>query len=329
MKLILSRKGFDSDSGGYPSPIFPDGSLIPLPIPASGYVSGVNFAEEKYEPIQYKNIMVPASVNKLLIKNGIKDIFTYKDLMLLLFDKCQNKTFQKTKNRLLRNEPCYCHLDPDLIKDNLKRENDWLPMFGPHPGYQKNLERNIKKNDLFLFFGLYRPVVIEDGMIRYALKKDMNYNTINYNEIHVIYGYLQVDTIIKNGKDVRNWMKNHPHLDKKLWSEDYNAIYIATRELSIDEKKMGYPGAGIFKFSKDLILTETNKSLNPLPNKSIWRYDLFPLGCHISHQGKRVDNSKWTKTGCFQWISRGQEFIIEDCPEFEKHVKNKLFRKNQ
>ena len=33
MKLILSRKGFDSQSGGCPSPIFPDGTLYSLPIP--------------------------------------------------------------------------------------------------------------------------------------------------------------------------------------------------------------------------------------------------------------------------------------------------------
>ena len=33
MKLILSRKGFDSQSGGCPSPIFPNGTLYSLPIP--------------------------------------------------------------------------------------------------------------------------------------------------------------------------------------------------------------------------------------------------------------------------------------------------------
>lgn len=35
MKLILSRKGFDSGYGGMPSPILPDGRLVPLPIPIS------------------------------------------------------------------------------------------------------------------------------------------------------------------------------------------------------------------------------------------------------------------------------------------------------
>ena len=33
MKIILSRKGFDSVSGGVPSPILPDGKLLSLPIP--------------------------------------------------------------------------------------------------------------------------------------------------------------------------------------------------------------------------------------------------------------------------------------------------------
>ena len=33
MKIVLSRKGFDSSAGGVPSPILPDGRLVSLPIP--------------------------------------------------------------------------------------------------------------------------------------------------------------------------------------------------------------------------------------------------------------------------------------------------------
>ncbi len=36
MRIILSRKGFDSGSGGVPNPILPDGRLVPLPIPDQG-----------------------------------------------------------------------------------------------------------------------------------------------------------------------------------------------------------------------------------------------------------------------------------------------------
>jgi len=33
MKIIFSKKGFDTSFGKKPSPIFPDGSMISLPIP--------------------------------------------------------------------------------------------------------------------------------------------------------------------------------------------------------------------------------------------------------------------------------------------------------
>ena len=36
MKIIFSRKGFDSVSGRVPSPILPDGRLLSLPIPDKG-----------------------------------------------------------------------------------------------------------------------------------------------------------------------------------------------------------------------------------------------------------------------------------------------------
>jgi hypothetical protein len=42
MKIILSRKGFDSTSGGVPSPIFEDGTMISLPIP---YKTGVPYGD--------------------------------------------------------------------------------------------------------------------------------------------------------------------------------------------------------------------------------------------------------------------------------------------
>ena len=35
MKVILSRKGFDSSNGGCPSPIMPDGTLLSMPIPSN------------------------------------------------------------------------------------------------------------------------------------------------------------------------------------------------------------------------------------------------------------------------------------------------------
>ena len=34
MKVILSRKGFDSSNGGIVSPIFEDGTMVSFPIPS-------------------------------------------------------------------------------------------------------------------------------------------------------------------------------------------------------------------------------------------------------------------------------------------------------
>ena len=47
MKVILSRKGMDSESGRVASPILPDGTLLSLPIPDRK-------SKKKYEDIQYK-----------------------------------------------------------------------------------------------------------------------------------------------------------------------------------------------------------------------------------------------------------------------------------
>lgn len=48
MKVILSRKGFDSEFGGMPSPILPDGTLLSIPIPSSTCTL-------KYSDLHYKD----------------------------------------------------------------------------------------------------------------------------------------------------------------------------------------------------------------------------------------------------------------------------------
>ena len=47
-KLTLSRKGFDSGSGDCPSPISPDGTMFPLPIPS--------WDQEAFDDLQHGDI---------------------------------------------------------------------------------------------------------------------------------------------------------------------------------------------------------------------------------------------------------------------------------
>ena len=51
MKIILSRKGFDSANGGIVSPIFEDGTMVSFPIPSDD--------EDTYDSLYYNGIHTP------------------------------------------------------------------------------------------------------------------------------------------------------------------------------------------------------------------------------------------------------------------------------
>lgn len=58
MKLILSRKGTDSSAGGLPSPIFPDGRILSLPIPQSDSTT-------KYSSLRFGNKTLSSLIKQL------------------------------------------------------------------------------------------------------------------------------------------------------------------------------------------------------------------------------------------------------------------------
>jgi hypothetical protein len=62
MKVILSRKGFDSSNGGIPSPIMEDGQLIPFPIPSCDL--------DRYDDLYYKDDSYQKLVSDLKYKGG-------------------------------------------------------------------------------------------------------------------------------------------------------------------------------------------------------------------------------------------------------------------
>ena len=130
MKLILSRKGFDSSAGGTPSPIFPDGRMISLPIP------------DKTSIVTYSDISSDhGSLGSLAA--------------------------QLTDGRI---PPYYrAHIDPDLIHESLPRLPGWRPIFGQTGPAQSHLCNNgVGPGDLFLFFGLFRRVKEQNGAYSWA-----------------------------------------------------------------------------------------------------------------------------------------------------------------
>ncbi|HEC37763.1 hypothetical protein LCGC14_0459890 [marine sediment metagenome] len=83
MKIILSRKGFDSQFGGEGSPILPDGTLLSFSIPSMKYTSKILYDGNDYEPTQYKDLQIPPNIQNSLLEDGIKRIITYKGLDFL------------------------------------------------------------------------------------------------------------------------------------------------------------------------------------------------------------------------------------------------------
>ena len=85
MKIIFSRKGFDTVYGGYPSPILQDGRMISLPIPSNEEI-----------PIRYSKLEID---KKLTYYDIMKDLNPYI--------KSNNEWYKLT-------EKSECHLDPDI-----------------------------------------------------------------------------------------------------------------------------------------------------------------------------------------------------------------------
>lgn len=132
MKLILSRKGFDSTAGGVPSPIFPDGRMVSFPIPDKDSVIS-------YSEITYDGDSLGPLVEHL---TGGQIPQHYR-----------------------------AHLDPVLVRGSLPRQSGWRPIFGQGGQAQGHLRNNrIGVGDLFLFYGLFRHVEHRNSVYSWATK---------------------------------------------------------------------------------------------------------------------------------------------------------------
>ena len=131
MKIILSRKGFDSSVGGCASPILPDGKMLSLPIPTS------------VDVLAYGEIRAP-------------DGETCADLIQhLLGSRCAVLSKR-------------AHLDPDLLAGARPRKPRWrgaLGQIGAAAGHLKN--QQVGPGDLFLFYGWFRPTERVNGKLQF------------------------------------------------------------------------------------------------------------------------------------------------------------------
>ena len=180
----------------------------------------------------------------------------------------------------------FCHYDPMILPE--------IGLFGQVGNAQGILEkRGVGVGDLFIFFGWFK---------KYFQKK---------SDCHHIFGWLQIDEIIKGSDAIINYLKTinveHPHGYGDLSSYRNNTLYVGTKKLVDNSIEMEIPGFGLFpKSSSELILTNKGSS------KSIWE---IPFEGEISFGMEGVFMSQVTKwhdqsNNLISSGGRGQEIVL-------------------
>lgn len=148
MKIVFSRKGYDSVMGGIPSPIFDDDTFCSFPIPSP--------QEPKLKEVRFKKTRLGSIVGQL----------------------------KQDPNQAASG----VHLDPDLDRTARPRKPGWLPCFGQVGAAQTHLaNQNVGEGDLFLFFGWFRRVFRENGELRYRPESQDIHCLFGWLQIGVMY----------------------------------------------------------------------------------------------------------------------------------------------
>jgi hypothetical protein len=201
------------------------------------------------------------------------------------------------------------HLDPDLRRDSMARQDAWRPIFGqtgPARGHLR--ERDVRPGDVFLFFGLFREAAFEDGSLAWRRGSTAR---------HVIWGWLQVDEIVgvqSLRPGTMAWARYHPHFYGTRGRN--NTLYLSKTTFDLPGgAAIDCHGAGVFPhFSPTLQLTASGS-----PRCGLWRLPgwFWPANGRtpLSYHGNLT---RWQKQGdsvLLDSVSRGQEFVL-DCREY-------------
>lgn len=171
-KLVLSRKGFDSSTGGGPSPILPDGRIVSLPIP------------DPVSPTSYSDIRIQ------MTDEGSETLGSVVE--------------QVTRGRVSAEDPA--HLDPDLDSRALARPNSWRPLFGQTGAAQGHIwNRDVGKGDIFLFYGWFRQADWVDGSLSFSADAPDLHVLFGWFRVGEIYH------LGDNLESAPGWARYHPH----------------------------------------------------------------------------------------------------------------------
>lgn len=200
MKVILSRKGFDSVNGGCASPIMPDGTLLSFPIPS----------------------------NDSLLYNEIhKNNINCEDILSQLRPKFQQKC-------------CHLDPDIGVWNRNKDAIGwkAAFGQAGAAQGVLSNA--NVEIGDIFLFFGWFRKVEIKNGhycFVRKNTKKSFyDYADLHVIYGYMQIG----DILTDKDEISKYWWHPHSVKNEQRNAIGTNALYLPKKSLTIDNSKEGY-----------------------------------------------------------------------------------------
>jgi hypothetical protein len=155
MRIIFSRKGYDSTAGGIPSPVFPDGTFCSLPIPSEQSPS--------LKDVRHQGRNLGSIVEQLKSVHGLGESGV--------------------------------HLDPDLDRDARPRRAGWLPCFGQVGAAQTHLtNQHVMEGDVFLFFGWFREVVLVNDRLHYRADAQDMHCLFGWLQVGAVYHPSMVDS---------------------------------------------------------------------------------------------------------------------------------------
>ena len=208
MKIILSRKGFDNTSGGFPSPIFPNGRIISLPIPQSN-------ESNRMDQLVIDNINMGSLVNCL------------------------------SKGRVIHNVPI--HLDPDLYHPSKPRLKGWRPMFGQSSSSLSHLRnQGVTLGDIFLFFGLFQDIIQINGEYRYSKSRPKHIIWGWLQIDYIIDENYQFD--VPRWAIDHPHLEPYIIDNEKIELVPNNAIFVAKDKLNLCSVETNIDGGGVFKY---------------------------------------------------------------------------------
>lgn len=192
MKIIFSRKGFDSVAGGFPSLIFPDGTLFSIPIPVNH--SGYFYPQLPFiyngDPIQ----QILNDVTGQRINHGLRKSCNYSI-----------------------NE-VHCHYDPQPFGSPNNRF-----VLGVGDSHLHN--QGVSNGDIFLFYGWYKHVEKAAGGHWQYIKNSPDIHLIwgwmkvaDFFHLNSPNQHMQV-------LDRYSFLTSHPHLASNWYGNNW--IYLS------------------------------------------------------------------------------------------------------